>query len=332
MTASTHFFLRRVAATLAGLALAGSALAQAFPTKPVTLMVPYPAGGPSDAVARSLNNTLGKHLGQAVVVDNLGGATGGIAAQKVLGAPSDGYMVFQGSPNELILSPLANLAVKFKSEDFRLVQMIESTHIALVVRPDLPASNADELVAYARKQAAAGKPITYASVGPGSFYHLLGEHLSKVTGIPMVHVPYKGAAPANQDLLGGRVDIFLAPYGKNYEEFHKQGKLKVLAMLNRERMEGVKEYPAISESQTLKDFTFNTWSGLFVKKDTPEPVVQALHKAMSETLGDPQVRANLEANSRVPAKPQSLAAVSKVYADGTAQFRAIVKSIGLQPQ
>ena len=189
MTASTHFFFRRVAATLAGLALAGAAVAQAFPTRPVTLMVPYPAGGPSDAVARSLNNTLGKHLGQSVVVDNLGGATGGIAAQKVLAAPSDGYMVFQGSPNELILSPLANLAVKFKSEDFRLVQMIESTHIALVVRPDLPASNADELVAYARQQAAAGKPITYASVGPGSFYHLLGEHLSTETGVPMVHVP-----------------------------------------------------------------------------------------------------------------------------------------------
>lgn len=332
MTASTHFFLRRVAATLAGLALAGSAMAQAFPSKPVTLMVPYPAGGPSDSVARSLNNTLGKHLGQSVVVENLGGATGGIAAQKVLAAPSDGYMVFQGSPNELILSPLANLAVKFKSEDFRLVQMIESTHIALVTRPDLPANNADELLAYARKQAAAGKPITYASVGPGSFYHLLGEHLSKVTGIPMVHVPYKGAAPANQDLLGSRVDIFLAPYGKNYEEFHKQGKLKVLAMLNRERMEGVKEYPAISESQALKDFTFNTWSGLFVKKDTPEPVVQVLHKAMSETLGDAQVRANLEANSRVPAKPQSLAAVSKVYTDGTAQYRAIAKSIDLKPQ
>ncbi len=332
MIASSRPFLRRVAAALAALAVAGSAFAQAFPSRPVTLMVPYPPGGPSDAVARSLNNTLGKHLGQPVLVENLGGATGGIAAQKVLAAPGDGYMVFQGSPNELILGPLSNLAVKFKSEDFRMVQMIESTHIALVVRKDLPVSNADELVAYARKQAAAGKPITYASVGPGSFYHLLGEHLSKVTGIPMTHVPYKGAAPANQDLVGGQVDIFLAPYGKNYEEFHKQGKLKVLAMLNRERMEGVKDFPAISESRALKDFTFNIWSGLFVKKDTPESLVQALHKAMSETLGDTEVRATLEANSRVPAKPQSLAAVAKVYADGTTQFRAIAKSINLQPQ
>jgi len=332
MNASPRLVLRRFASLLASLALAGGAFAQNFPVKPVTLMVPYPAGGPSDTVARSLNNALGRHLGQPVLVENLGGATGGIAAQKVLAAPGDGHMVFQGSPNELILSPLSNLAIKFRSEDFRMVQMIESTHIALVVRKDLPAANADEFVAYARRQAAAGKPVTFASVGTGSFYHLLGEHLSKVTGIPMTHVPYKGAAPANQDLIGGQVDMFLAPYGKNYEEFHKQGKLKVLAILNRERMEGVKDFPAISESKVLKDFTFNIWSGLFVKKDTPEHVVQALHKAMSETLGDADVRSMLEASSRVPAKPQGLATVGKVYADGTAQFRAIARSINLQPQ
>ena len=332
MNASPRLVLRRFASLLASLALAGGAFAQNFPVKPVTLMVPYPAGGPSDTVARSLNSALGRHLGQPVLVENLGGATGGIAAQKVLAAPGDGHMVFQGSPNELILSPLSNLAIKFRSEDFRMVQMIESTHIALVVRKDLPAANADEFVAYARRQAAAGKPVTFASVGTGSFYHLLGEHLSKVTGIPMTHVPYKGAAPANQDLIGGQVDMFLAPYGKNYEEFHKQGKLKVLAILNRERMEGVKDFPAISESKVLKDFTFNIWSGLFVKKDTPEHVVQALHKAMSETLGDADVRSMLEASSRVPAKPQSLATVGKVYADGTAQFRAIARSINLQPQ
>ena len=332
MITSKRFFLRRTAAAFTGLALAGAAWAQQFPNKPVTLMVPYPAGGPSDVVARSLNTALGKHLAQPVIVENLGGATGGIAAQKVLNAPPDGYYVFQGSPNELILGPLANAAVKFKSEDFRLLQMMESTHIAFLVRHDLPAGNVDDFLAYARKQAAAGKPVTYASVGPGSFYHLLGEHLSKVTGIPMVHVPYKGAAPANQDLIGGQVDLFLGPYGKNYEEFHKQGKIKVLAMLNKERQEGVKDFPAISESKNLKNFTFSIWSGLFVKKDTPEAIVQVLHKAMTETLGDPAVKAALEASSRVPARPQALPAAAKVYADGIAQFRAIAKSIDLQPQ
>lgn len=332
MTSRRRALLRSAAATLASLSLAGAAFAQQFPSKPVTLMVPYPAGGPSDAVARSFNTILGKQLGQPVIVENLGGATGGIAAQKVINANSDGYMVFQGSPNELILGPLANAAVKFKSEDFRLIQMMESTHIAFLVRPDLAVGNVDEFLAHARKQAAAGKPVTYASVGIGSFYHLLGEHLSKVTGIPMVHVPYKGSAPANQDLIGGQVDLFLGPYGRNYEEFHKQGKVKVLAILNKERQEGVKDFPAISESKSLKDFTFNIWSGLFVKKDTPEPIVQALHKALTETLGDASVKSALEANSRIPAQPQALPVAARIYVDGTTKFRTIAKSINLQPQ
>jgi tripartite-type tricarboxylate transporter receptor subunit TctC len=332
MIASRQTFLRRSAAVLSGLILSGAAFAQTFPNKPVTLLVPYPAGGLSDVIARSVNTALGKNLGQPVIVDNLGGASGAIAAQKVLAAPSDGHLIFQGSPNELILSPLANAAVKFKSEDFRLVQMIALAQIAFVARKDLPVSNVDEFIAYARKQAAAGKPVTYASVGPGSFYHLLGEHLSKVTGIPMIHVPYKGAAPAVQDIIGNQVDIFLAPYGKSFEELHKTNRLKVLAMLNAERLSGVKDFPAITESKSIKDFTFTIWTGYFVKNNTPENVVQALHKALSETLNDNSVRTALEANSLLLAKPQALAAVSKVYADGTSQFRAIAKSIDLQPQ
>jgi tripartite-type tricarboxylate transporter receptor subunit TctC len=112
---------------------------------------------------------------------------------------------------------------------------------------------------------------------------------------------------------------------------HKQGKLKVLAMLNSERLESVKDYPAITESKSLKSFTFNIWTGYFVKKDTPEPVVQALHKAITDALNDPGVRNGLEANSQLVAKPLSLAAVGRAYADGTAQFRAIAKSINLEP-
>ena len=324
--------LRRVSALLSGLLLAGAVSAQTYPSKAVTLLVPYPAGGLSDVIARTVNNTLSKNMGQPVIVDNLGGASGSIAAQKVLNAPADGQIIFQGSPNELILAPLAISAVKFKSEDFRLVQMIATAQIAFLARKDLPVRNVDEFLEYARKEAAQGRPITYASVGPGSFYHLLGEHLSKITNIPMTHVPYKGAAPANQDLIGGQVDIFLAPFGKAYDELQKQGKLKVLAMLNSVRLESVKDYPAISESKSLKNFTFNIWTGYFVKKDTPEPIVQVIHKAITDSLTDPAVRGGLEANSQLVAKPLSLQAVGKAYADGTAQFRAIAKSINLQPQ
>jgi tripartite-type tricarboxylate transporter receptor subunit TctC len=306
--------------------------ADTYPSKAVSLMVPYPAGGLSDVIARTVNNTLSKNMGQPVIVENLGGASGSIAAQKVLNSPSDGHIIFQGSPNELILAPLAISAVKFKSEDFRLVQMIATAQIAFLARKDLPVKNVDEFIDYARKQAQAGRPITYASVGTGSFYHLLGEHLSQVTSVPMIHVPYKGGAPANQDLLGGQVDIFLAPFGKAYDELQKQGKLKILAMLNSERLESVKDYPAISESNALKNFTFNIWTGYFVKKDTPEAIVQVIHKAITDSLTDPAVRGGLEANSQLVAKPLSLQAVGKAYTDGTAQFRAIAKSINLQPQ
>jgi len=226
MTSVVEKCFKNVATAMGTLLLAGSVFAQTYPTKPVSLLVPYPAGGLSDVIARTVNNTLSKNLGQPVIVDNLGGASGSIAAQKVLNAPSDGQIIFQGSPNELILAPLAISAVKFKSEDFRLVQMISTAQIAFLARKDLPVRNVDEFLDYARKEAQAGRPITYASVGPGSFYHLLGEHLSKITNIPMTHVPYKGGAPANQDLLGGQVDIFLAPFGKNYDELQKQASSK----------------------------------------------------------------------------------------------------------
>lgn len=327
-----RLMLRTLIALTAGLAFAGSASAQQSSGKPVTLLVPYPAGGLSDLIARTVHPVLSKHLEQPVIVENVGGGSGSVAAQRALNAPADGHIIFQGSPNELILAPLANSAIKFKSEEFRLVQMISTAQIAFLARKDLPVNDVDGFLDYARKMAKDGKPITFASVGPGSFYHLLGEHMSKLTGIPMLHVPYKGAAPAEQDLIGGQVDIFLAPYGKKYDSLYKQGRLKILAMLNSERLESVKDYPAISESKGLKNFTFNIWTGYFVKKDTPEPIVQSLHKAVSETLNDPAVRSKLEDNSQLLPKPLPLSAVSKAYSDGIVQFRTIAKSINLQPE
>jgi tripartite-type tricarboxylate transporter receptor subunit TctC len=335
MTPSRRSLLLQMPAAAAGLALGGRAFAQqqpAYPSRPVSLVVPYPAGGLSDIIARSVNASLGRQLGQPVIVENVGGGSGSIGANKVLTAPADGHLVFQGSPNELILGPLAISAIKFRSEDFRLVQMIATAQIAFLVRPGVPAASVDEFIEYARRQAAAGKPVTYASVGIGSFYHLLGEHLSKTTGIPMVHVPYKGGQPAEQDLLAGQVDLFLAPYGRRYDEFAKLGKLKVLAMLNPTRLDGVKGYPAIAESKLLRDFAFNIWTGYFVRKDTPEPVVQRLHQAITDTLADPTVRGSLDANSLLMAQPLPLDAVGRAYADGTAQFRAIARAIDLQPQ
>ncbi len=332
MAPTKRIFLQRAAATLAALTLSGAALAQGFPSKPVTLMVPYPAGGLSDVIARTLNTALSKQLGQPVLVENLGGASGGIAAQKVLSSPADGHIIFQGSPNELVMGPMSNAALKYKPEDFRLVQMITINPMAMFARKDLPASNGEELLAYARKSAAAGKPMTYASVGPGSMYHLLGEHMSKVTNIPMTHVPYKGAAPAFQDMMAGLVDVFMTPYGKGQVALVDDGKLKAVAVLSSTRQDLVKNAPPLNETAALKGFVFETWSGYCVRKDTPEPIVQALHKALSEVANDPAVRSALEAHAMTVPKPQSLAVMSKVYADNTERYRAIARAINLQPQ
>lgn len=306
--------------------------AEHFPNKPVSLMVPYPAGGISDVIARFVNIPLSKQLGQPVIVENIAGASGSIAAQKLLNSPADGYRIFQGSPNELILAPLAMQAIKFKSEEFRLVQMIGSAQIAVLARKDLPVSNMDEFIIYARKQAALGKPVTYASVGTGSFYHLLGEYLSKVTGIPMLHIPFKGGAPASQAVMSGEVDIFLAPFTKSNDEQKKSGMIKILAMLNKDRLEGVKDYPAIGESKDLKDFIFTIWTGYFVPQNTPEPIVDVLYKAITASLDDPAVRQGLTANSMLVAPPLSQSDVARTYAEGVQKFRAIAQSIDLKPE
>ena len=321
-----------ISSVLGSLVLCGSVCAQSFPSKAVTLMVPYPAGGVSDVIARTLNNTLSKHLGQPVIVENLGGASGGIAGQKVLNSPADGHVIFQGSPNELVLAPLSNAAIKYKPEDFRLVQMITINPLVILARKDLPASNGDELVAYARKAAADGKPLTYASVGPGSLYHLLGEHMSSITGIAMTHVPYKGGAPAVQDLMGSQVDIFITPYGKGQVQLVEDGKLKAPAVLSVERQTLFSKVPTLNESKALKGFVFDIWAGYFVHKDTPEAVVQALHKALSEVANDPSIRTTLEAHAMIVPRPQSLAALAKLYSDNTAKYQAIAKSMRLQPQ
>jgi tripartite-type tricarboxylate transporter receptor subunit TctC len=324
--------LNRWTAFLSGLILASAASAQTYPTKPVTLMVPYPAGGLSDVIARRVNAPLGKALGQPVIVENLGGASGGIGAQKVLSAPSDGYMLFQGSPNELIFAPMALSSVKYKSEDFRQIHRIAMAPMAILARADLPVNNADELVAYAAKAAKEGKSLSYGSVGIGSFYHLLGEKLSHQTGIPMLHVPYKGIADVVKDLIGNQVDIFMTPYGVAQVELAKSGKIKFIAALSPGRGPLMPQLASTTESKALKTFTAEIGTGYFVKRDTPEPIVQALHKAIQSVIGDAEFRSSMVVMGQETSPLQSLEVANKAFVDETAQYRAIGKSINLQPQ
>lgn len=320
----------RILATVASLVVAGSALAQGYPTKPVNLMVPYPAGGPSDAIARIMNNALGKELGQQVLVENLGGVSGALAAQKVLAAPADGHYVFQGSPNEVILSPMANAAVKLKAEDFRIVHPVADAVIVFVTRKDLPVNTVDELIALARKSA--DRPLTYGSVGIGSLYHLILENVQAATGVKLAHVPYKGNAPLLQDLGGGQVDFAVLVYSAAMGGLADQGKLKVIGQLGAQRSELLKNVPSAAEGQALKNFSYKTWTAFMVPKNTPEDVVARLHAAVGKALQDPGVRAQLAAQTQLPSAPMTLAESAKFFEAETARYRAIAKQINLQPQ
>ncbi len=308
----------------------GSALAQGYPAKPVNLMVPYPAGGPSDAIARIFNTPLGKELGQQVLVENLGGVSGALAAQKVLGAPADGYYVFQGSPNEVILSPLANAAVKLKTEDFRLVHPVADAVMVFVTRKDLPVNSVDELIALAKKSG--DKPLTYGSVGIGSLYHLILENVQAQTGITLAHVPYKGNAPLLQDIGGGQVDFAVLVYSAAMGALADQGRLKVIGQLGAQRSDLLKNVPTASEGQALKNFSYKIWTGFMVPKSTPEDVVVKLHAAIGKTLQDPGVRAQLAAQTQHPSAPMTLAESAKFFEGEAARYRAIAKQINLQPQ
>jgi len=322
--------VRRSVALLGGLLFAVGAMADNYPSKPVSLMVPYPAGGPSDAIGRIMSTPLSKELGQPVPVENLGGVSGALAAQKVLAAPADGYYIFQGSPNEVILSPLANSSVRLKAEDFRLVAPIADAVMVVLTRKDLPVNSVDDLVALARKSA--DKPLSYGSVGIGSLYHFIVENMQQVTGIKATHVPYKGNAPLLQDIGGGQVDFAVLVYSAAMGAMADQGRLKVIGQLGAQRSELLKDVPTVSEGQALKNFHYKTWTGFMVPKNTPESSVQRLHAALGRTLKDPSVVSQLALQTQEPSAPMTLAEAAKFFESETARYRAIAKSINLQPQ
>lgn len=304
--------------------------ADPYPAKPVILMVPYPAGGLSDAIARGLNNRLSKALGQPVLVENIGGVSGAIAAQKVLNAPPDGYMLFLGSPNEVILSPMTNAAVKLRAEDFRLLTPVTINRLVMVARPDLPASNIDELIAMGKSNP--GKPLSYGSVGTGSMYHLVTEDMARRTGMPVSHVPYKGMAPLVQDLAGKNVDFAILPYATSFRGLADQGRLRFIGWAGNARSKVDPAIPAFGEGKSLKDFDQATWSGIMVRQGTPPAVVSRLHQALMETLRDPQVVRSIEATGAEVADASSLDEAQRFMQAETEKFRAMAKRIDLKAQ
>jgi len=326
----THFLKRQtLRAVFATVALGLAAAAHAQSDKPITVVVAYPAGGQADVTPRIVLPLMQKTLGQALVVENLGGASGSIGAQKVRDAKPDGQTIMAGTPLEMIQTPMA-IKTRYAAEDFRMIGQIGSANMMLVARPTLPAKNLAEVVELARK--AGGKELSFGSTGRGSIYHLVAERFAQDTGVKVLNVPYKGAAQMFGDLAGGQIDLVFMPLGGPVAGMIQGGKFKAIAFAGATRHALFPNVPTMNETGLVKDFVFDAWSGLLVPKATPDAVVQRLNGALADALRQPAVRRDLEAAAAVPANPMTVAEADQYYASEIARYRAIAKAINLQPE
>ncbi len=311
--------------------LAGSAtLAQGVSGKVTTLVVPYPAGGGSDAIARVVAPELSKQLGQPVIVENVAGAAGAIGVQKVASAAADGRTMLIGTPMELVLTPLSIAAAKYKPEDLRLVGLWSTTSMVLLARKDLPANNVEELIALAKRPGE--KEISFGSLGPGSLYHLVAERFGQLSGAKMLHVPYKGGAPLVQDLMGGQIDIVFMPLAGNIPDLIAGGKVKALGLAAAARHTTLGMIPLIKETKGMEDFVFGVWNGLELPKGTPQDIALRANKLVGEVATRPEVLQSILAQGTSPVPLTSLDELAQLYERDIARYRAIAKSINLQPQ
>ncbi len=321
-------FLRSAVLAVSGCLCALSAGAQTFPSKTVFLAVPYPPGGSGDHTARLIQPGYQKQLGQPVIVENLSGASGALAAQKVLTAPRDGHTQLLGTPMDLMLAPLALSAVKHKPEDFRLAAMISTAPLVLLIRNDIPANNVDEFIAWAKGR----DHVSYASTGHGSLFHLVSEKFASATGLSMVNVPYKGGGQVFADIVGGQVDMTFWTLSGPVLGLVKQGRLRAIGIAAPQAHPELPSVPPMHKHKMLKDFNFDLWMGALVPKSTPEPIVARIHQAMAEVMKLSTVQQGLVDTGAQAIKPMNQAELDKFYAYEIDRYRQLAKSIKLQPQ
>ena len=273
----------------------GGALAQNYPAKPVRVIVPFPPGGGTDIVARTVTPKMAEILGQPFVIENRAGAGGNIGTDAVAKSPADGYTLLVASASTAINTTLVpNLSWAFPRDFAPVVLMVVNNHL-LAAHPSVPANNVRELLALAK-----AKPgqVTYASYGSGSSAHLTGELFKLMAGVELLHVPYKGAAPAVNDLLGGQVNIIFADVAAMLSHL-KSGKLKALGIGAAKRFEGLPEVPTIAESG-VPGFEAGGFLGLVAPAGTPPAALQALNAAAQKSLALPEVRDRLLALASPP--------------------------------
>jgi tripartite-type tricarboxylate transporter receptor subunit TctC len=300
-------------------AAAGKAMA-AYPDKPIKLVVPYPPGGASDVVARVLSEKLTTRLGQSVIVENRPGANGLIASQYVAQATGDGYTLLVANVGPTAVNPSLYKSLPYDPvKDFTPISMTTVFPIMLVTGADSSINSVADLIKKAKAEP--GK-LTFASAGPGSSNHLSGEMLNQMAGIKMVHIPYKGDAPALTDVMGGQVPVMFATTVSS-GPLIKSGKVRALAVAT---AAGAKAFPNVPTlAQTVPGFDSSSWGGILGPKNMPRPVVERLNKEINAVLEMPEVKAKLEQQGAMVegGTPEQFA---KFIADETTKWARVVKS------
>lgn len=304
------------AATLAG--------AQTYPSKPIRLLVPFPSGGSSDLVARSYSSKLGELLGQQVIVDYKGGAGGSIGAAEVARASPDGYTLLQVWDTHAVNHHTYNVQYDF-FKSFAPISLLVQSPAILVAYPGFSPSTMKELIEYAK--ANPGK-VTYGSAGIGSSNHLSGLLFSRMTGVKMTHVAYKGGGPVITDLLGGHVDMVFGTLPL-FEQYVRSGKMKVIATLAKTRVLQFPDVPAAAE--TVPGFEAKTWFGLLAPAGTPKEVVARLHRDVVNALADAKVKDGLTSRGFdvAASSPEFFAAFLKQESDRSG---SLIRDAGIKPE
>ena len=304
------------------LAAAGSAPAQSYPVKPVRIVVPYPPGGGNDIVVRAIGPRLAERLGQPVVIDNRGGATGIIGTETVAHSAPDGYTLLSHTNAGLVILPHLNPKLPYDPiRDFAPITLVASQPYVLVVHPRLPATTVAQLVALAKSRPG---DLNYSTSGKGSSTHMASALFCRMAGVDMVHVPYKGSGPAVADLIAGQVQLRFSSIPPALPHV-KSGRLRALAVSSAKRFSLLPDLPAVAE--TVPGFEVDSWYGFLAPARTPAAILQKLNTEIAAALKDPEVKARLEA-SGAEAVGSSSARFGEVIRAELKRWAPIVRETG----
>ncbi len=313
---------RFLAAAVLALAAAGAAAQAAYPNKTVKLIVPWAPGGSTDVLARILAHDMNKAWGQPVLVENKPGASGNIGSDLVAKAAPDGYTLLVGSMSTHAMNGALFSKMPFRPvDDFAPIALLAYVTNVLVVHPSVSANSVKELIALAK--ASPGK-LSYASAGVGSTNHLSAELFLRMAGIDMLHVPYKGGAPAVTDLVGGQVAVFFTG-STNVLEYVKSGKLKLLAVTEAQRAKIFPDLPTVGE--TLPGYEMGVWYGMFAPAGTAPEIVSKVNAEANRIMGLPEVRAKLAALG-VETVSKSPAEFSRILRADEKKWGKIIREVG----